>query len=77
MIRKPKWVPTLLAVIPLVAFDAAPGQTTELAAYEIEHEISIPKPLTAEAGDPVRGRAVAINRKKGNCLACHVLPIPE
>ena len=77
MIRKPRWVLTLLSVIPVVGMAAAPVQATELAAYEIEDEISIPKPLTAEAGDPVRGRAIATNRKKGNCLACHVLPIPE
>ena len=23
------------------------------------------------------GKKIAINRKKGNCLACHVMPIPE
>lgn len=28
--------------------------------------------LTGVAGDPVNGRAVFINRKQGNCLACHV-----
>jgi sulfur-oxidizing protein SoxX len=28
-------------------------------------------------GDPANGRKIAINRKLGNCLACHVLPIPE
>ena len=27
--------------------------------------------------DPDNGREVAVNRKKGNCLACHVMPIPE
>lgn len=27
--------------------------------------------LTGVAGDPVNGRAVFINRKLGNCLACH------
>jgi sulfur-oxidizing protein SoxX len=32
-------------------------------------------PLTAEKGDPARGRVAVI--KKGNCLACHVMPIPE
>jgi len=38
---------------------------------------SIPESLTGKPGDAVKGREVAINRKKGNCLACHVLPIPE
>ena len=28
--------------------------------------------LTGVAGDPANGRKVFMNRKKGNCLACHV-----
>lgn len=38
---------------------------------------TIPTSLTGKAGDPANGKKVAINRKKGNCLACHVMPIPE
>ena len=38
---------------------------------------SIPAPLTSEPGDPARGRDLAVKRKLGNCLACHVMPIPE
>jgi len=48
-----------------------------LKPYVIVDEISIPKSLTGKAGDPKKGRALAINRKKGNCLACHSMPIPE
>ena len=48
-----------------------------LVAYKIVDEISIPEPLTDQPGDSVKGREVAINRKKGNCLACHNMPIPE
>ena len=34
--------------------------------------------LTGQAGDPVEGRKVFVNRKLGNCLACHVnAEIPE
>jgi sulfur-oxidizing protein SoxX len=33
--------------------------------------------LTGKAGDPVAGKKLAVQRKKGNCLACHVMPIPE
>jgi sulfur-oxidizing protein SoxX len=32
-------------------------------------------PLTDVKGDPVKGRQIAA--RKGNCLACHVMPIPE
>ncbi len=38
---------------------------------------TIPASLTGKAGDPVKGKKLAINRKKGNCLACHIMPIPE
>ncbi len=44
--------------------------------YKIVGE-GIPKSLTGKSGDPAAGRKAAINRKQGNCLACHVMPIPE
>ena len=34
-------------------------------------------PLTTEAGDPGRGKAVAVNSDLGNCLICHGIPISE
>ncbi len=45
----------------------------DLVKYQIVGEDSIPKPLTGEPGDVKRGRKLALNRKKGNCLACHVI----
>lgn len=36
----------------------------------------IPAPLAAP-GDPVRGRAIIIDRQKGFCLLCHSGPFPE
>ena len=39
--------------------------------------MAINEPLTDKAGDAANGRKLAINRKKGNCLACHVMPISE
>ena len=38
---------------------------------------SITKSLTGVPGDAANGKKVVINRKKGNCLACHEMPIPE
>lgn len=35
----------------------------------------IPKALTGEAGNADRGREVVINRKLGNCLACHKVTV--
>jgi sulfur-oxidizing protein SoxX len=40
-------------------------------------ELAIAKSLTGKPGDVANGRKLAINRKQGNCLACHVMPIPE
>jgi sulfur-oxidizing protein SoxX len=40
-------------------------------------DFAIPEPLGGLSGDPERGRALVVARDKGNCLACHRLPIPE
>ena len=38
---------------------------------------AITKPLGGYRGNAERGRKIVINQDKGNCLACHKLPIPE
>jgi sulfur-oxidizing protein SoxX len=38
---------------------------------------AIPASLTATAGDPARGRAIAVNRQVGLCLLCHSGPFDE
>jgi sulfur-oxidizing protein SoxX len=35
---------------------------------------AIREPLTATPGDPVRGKAVLVQREKGHCILCHALP---
>lgn len=47
-----------------------------LVKYVITKD-AINKSLTGKPGNAASGRKLAINRKKGNCLACHVMPIPE
>ncbi len=54
----------------VVAFPAA------AAGFEVVGD-AIPAPLTAEAGDPVRGRAVVAGRQVGTCVLCHAGPFPE
>jgi sulfur-oxidizing protein SoxX len=58
---------------------SAPGQAAEAEAYlpweVVDYAIS--EPLGGLAGDPERGRMLVAARDKGNCLACHRLPIPE
>ncbi len=70
---------TALSAIALLAMTAMAGSAAAvgLMSYEIVDDNSIPKSLTGAPGDPVKGREVAIDRKLGNCLACHQMPIPE
>jgi sulfur-oxidizing protein SoxX len=39
-------------------------------------DYAIVEPLCGLAGDPQRGREVVSDSNRGNCLACHQLPIP-
>lgn len=55
---------------------AVSAQSQEMANVNIV-DGTIPTSLTGKAGDATSGKKVVINRKKGNCLACHQMPIPE
>jgi L-cysteine S-thiosulfotransferase len=35
---------------------------------------AIPRALTAEPGDPARGRSIVVNRDQGGCALCHEVP---
>ena len=47
-----------------------------LVPYTVEG-ISIPASLSGVAGDAARGKEIAVDRRLGNCLSCHNMPIPE
>jgi len=64
-----------------VALTASPAFATESAAlpyfdWKVE-DFAIKEPLGGLSGDVKRGKAIAGNQSRGNCLACHLLPIPE
>lgn len=63
-----------ISAVALLSITASAGRT---ANYNIVDASSIPVSLTGKPGDPASGKKIAINRKKGNCLACHKMPIPE
>jgi sulfur-oxidizing protein SoxX len=74
----------IMTIVALASLGAATAHSASvvvrdpgLVPYTIVDDNSIPKSLTGKAGDPANGRKLAINRKKGNCLACHAMPIPE
>jgi len=64
-------------VIAVALIVATSARAADLVSYTVVDNERITEALTAEPGDPVRGRAAVIHRQKGNCLACHMLPIPE
>ncbi|HEY6240092.1 MAG TPA: sulfur oxidation c-type cytochrome SoxX [Burkholderiales bacterium] len=43
------------------------------AAFEAVGD-AIPRPLTAEPGQPERGRSIVANRDQGGCTLCHAVP---
>ena len=63
----------MLLVVGLVG----PAAAEEMVSYDVVDDFSIPVSLTGKPGDPAEGRKVAINRRLGNCLACHKMPGPE
>jgi sulfur-oxidizing protein SoxX len=40
-------------------------------------QTGLPTLLTYLSGDPRRGKAVAVNSDRGNCIICHKMPIPD
>ena len=56
---------------------AIPSGAAEFNIAKARVGDGIPKSLTGKPGDAKKGRATAIHRKKGNCLACHAMPVPE
>lgn len=66
-----KLVLVLFSFMPLTVL-----ATEAYVAWQSEN-FAISEPLTDVAGDVARGRQLVIATDKGNCLACHKMPIPE
>lgn len=78
---KRRVVLALLALVPAICAEALAQSSRvvkdgTLVPYVIVGD-AIPKPLTTQPGNAARGMAVIENRKLGNCLACHSMPIPH
>lgn len=76
-----RMVPCLAAALLLPwagpVLSAEPWPVEPLVAFAVEGNIAIPRSLTGASGDAARGQAIAVDRARGNCLACHALPVPE
>ncbi|MDJ0945780.1 MAG: sulfur oxidation c-type cytochrome SoxX [Kiloniellales bacterium] len=70
-------IASLAALFVSLGFCMTASLADELVAYKVVDDSMIEASLTGKSGDPKQGRKVAIDRKLGNCLACHSLPIPE
>lgn len=64
---------TLLAAGAVAMATLAGAASAELVKYTVVDGFSIPESLTGKPGDPKNGEKVFVNRKLGNCLACHTL----
>lgn len=58
------------------ASDTASAGAEPFYEWTMENR-SIAAPIGGKRGDAERGRRLSIERAKGNCIACHALPIPE
>ncbi len=61
---------TFVAGAALASF--ATAETVASADVQFDEYGAVAASLTGVAGDAANGRKVFMNRKKGNCLACHV-----
>ena len=77
--RKPSADPSIALVTAaslLVAAATAVADEGSFRQYAVVGD-AIPASLTGAPGDPVRGRAIILDRRLGACLLCHTGPFPE
>ena len=61
-----------LAPVALLALGTGTASADSSKTYEIV-DGGIPASLTGKPGDPAAGEEAMLNRKLGNCLACHAV----
>lgn len=71
-------MPRVAALIVFCCLVAAPPLRAQqpYLAWRADN-LAIEAPLGGLRGDAARGRGIVASREKGNCIACHMLPIPE
>jgi len=71
--------PAMLLLFALSPLETGAEQAAPLPADYCAWEVAdyaIEEPLCGLSGDARRGREIATDSHRGNCLACHELPIP-
>jgi L-cysteine S-thiosulfotransferase len=72
-------VPCLIAIAVAAVAAAVPstvGAQTETAILAVDGD-RISEPLENRIGDAARGKAIVLDRRVGNCLICHRVPVPQ
>ena len=77
-----KYISTVISWVCSLYLSVLSGNTLAEPATEkyVQWEMkdyAIAAPLRGLKGDAQRGKQLVIDQHKGNCLACHALPIPE
>ena len=67
---------SLLAALLIVLTLSSAAYGDELVQYHMV-DGTIPEPLTAQPGDPQRGRRIVLDRDGGDCTICHAMPLPQ
>ena len=67
------------AALLLLVTCAGPGRAADDEPYYdwSTENGAIAAPIGGKRGDAERGRALSFDRSRGNCIACHALPIDE
>lgn len=66
----------LAAVTVIAAMPPAALSETGTAIFAVDGD-AIPAPLQDRIGDGERGKAIVLDRRVGNCLICHHVPVPQ
>ena len=74
--RRKRSADAVVAGLAALSASAGAASPEELRPYTIAGD-AIPASLTGTAGDPVRGRAIVVDRRLGACLLCHSGPFAE
>ena len=70
------WLSLRVAVLVAFSLQGVAYGDDQLVHYRIV-DSTIPEPLTAQPGDPVRGRHSVLARDVGDCTICHAMPLPQ
>ncbi len=65
-----------VALLVAVLLSGAAQGSEGLVDYRIV-DGAIPEPLTEQPGDSERGRRIILDRDGGDCVICHVMPLPK